>query len=168
MTYEDLVKAGEIVPTDNLNLRAIEKRAVEIILRRRKDQPKKTSNGAMKAEVWGTELNLEISNQMVIDVRADLEANFGGCSVCYATVGHDDWRGHESGDECPIIPLEDQMTEGWLDFKANMKLPRGVMCWNCLLPTVRWTSFSHRRHSLMPKNIEQAKECDRCRLPPRE
>ena len=125
--------------TGNPHLRTIEDRAIKALVQRKKNEPtsKKAKNIKLAFTAWGTGLGLEINAQMVYDVRADLVRNYGGCSVCYATVGDDDWRGHVSGANCPTIPLDENENADWRCFKNNLELPGGIMCFRCLLPTVR-------------------------------
>lgn len=129
--------------TNNPHLAGIANRAAKAIQQRRKDKPKARSSVEKDANRWGTELRREISAQMVGDVRADLIANASDthCSVCRAIGGYDDWREHASGKDCPMAPLDDALTDGWTLFKDSMKLPKGVVCWNCLLPTVRLSAL---------------------------
>lgn len=126
-----------VTRTGNPNLERIEEKANEAILRRRRSQPARVSSVPVNLTVFGTELRLEIGAQMVYEVREDLDAISNGCSVCYAIADHQDWREHKSGKTCLSYPLEDSTTEGWLKFKKSMNLPEGIMCFNCLLPTVR-------------------------------
>jgi hypothetical protein len=86
---------------------------------------------------------------MVYDVREDLKEHYHGCSVCYMVGGKED-RSHVSGSNCVRLPL-DESTDGWGDFKAKLKFPPGVLCFNCLLPTVRTTLLKFSYAELGPK-----------------
>ena len=114
----------------------ITERAANSVAKRRKDQPASGSSVPVSANRWGTETLREVGAQMVREVRADLDAHIHGCPVCWAN-GYEDWADHKSGPSCPTEALEDATTEGWKLFKNSMNLPIGIMCWNCLLPTVR-------------------------------
>lgn len=125
-----------VVRSGNPGLKPLEDRAVAAILKRREAEPKRVLNVNMVLDVWGTAMGLELNAQMVYSVRENLDKSFGGCAICYAVVGNDDWKGHKSGTQCPDIPLDDG-TEGWESFKRTLKLPSGIICFHCFLPTVR-------------------------------
>jgi hypothetical protein len=98
-------------------------------------QPPSAASVSISKTIWCTELKLEIAAQMVYDVRANLEAKYHGCSVCYMIAGQEE-GGHISGDGCKTLPLSES-TDGWKHFKDTMRFPPGIICWNCYLPTVR-------------------------------
>lgn len=128
----------EIGRTGNLLLNQIEKRAIDAIMTRRKAEPPSPASVSILKTVWSTELQLEISAQMVHDVRGDIKEHYHGCSVCYMIVGRED-KGHTSGTKCRTLPLGNS-ADGWEEFKEKLKFPPGLVCWNCLLPTV-WTPW---------------------------
>lgn len=72
---------------------------------------------------------------MVRDVRANLDLFRRSCSVCYMIAGEEGTT-HTSGVACMKIPLESS-TDGWEDFKKLLTFVSGLVCWYCLLPTVR-------------------------------
>ena len=130
-------KGKEVARTNNPNLKSIAERASKAVALRRADQPKGNSSSTLDENRWATETVTEVAAQMVRDVRADLDTYVTGCSVCWATGGYEDWREHESGQDCPTAPLDDVATPGWKSFKDSLKFQRGLVCWNCYLPTVR-------------------------------
>jgi len=154
----------QVSRTNNPNLVGIANRAVTAVSRRRKDQPENNSGHFdLDANRWSRETMCEVGVQMVRDVREDLDViSGGGCSVCWATGGYNDWMEHQSGADCPLAPLDDDVTDGWKLFKDSMGFPKGFFCWNCLLPTVR-SKVSIQR-SLTTTKIE--KRIAWCRLPP--
>jgi hypothetical protein len=125
--------------TGNSLLNKIEDRAINAIMERRKAAPPSPASVSILRMIWATELKLEIGAQMVRDVREDIKARYNGCSVCYLIIGNEDMD-HTSGTGCKTLPLEES-TDGWVDFKKQLKFPPGVLCWNCLLPTVRIVFF---------------------------
>lgn len=73
---------------------------------------------------------------MVHDIRADVAANILDCSVCYVIAGDiSTVRRHQAGNKCPRVP-HDMLVPGWVQFKKQLEFIRGIMCYNCLLPTV--------------------------------
>lgn len=86
-------------------------------------------------KVWGPDLEIAIGVEMVKDVRANISANFKGCSVCYMIAGEESTT-HVSGDSCPKMPLGLD-TPGRPNFKKELTYTSGIVCYNCLLPTVR-------------------------------
>jgi len=130
-------KGKEVQRTNNPNLINIAERAAKAVALRRTDQPRGGSSTTLDGNRWVTEIGTEVAAQMVRDVRADLDTYNTGCSVCWATGGYDDWREHESGKDCPTAPLDDVATTGWKSFKDSLRFQKGLMCWNCYLPTVR-------------------------------
>ena len=124
-----------MVRTADPHLKGIETRAIVAILLRRKNEPPSTASRALTRDIWGTELKLEIEVKMVQDVRGQVMAKYGGCSVCLMIGGREETE-HESGQRCPTLQLDDS-AEGWLEFKSTLRFPNGIMCFNCLLPTVR-------------------------------
>lgn len=103
----------------------IENRATKAIKERRKHQAPSAS-AAVSEKIWANELILEVGAQMVHDVRADLEATKGTCSVCYIIAG-EEGATQTSGDKCPKIPLTGEDKE-WVKFKNDLKFPGGIMC----------------------------------------
>ena len=128
-----------INPTTNPYLREIEDRARKAIMVRRENEPPSSASLSISTSIWCTELNLEINAQMVHDVRQNLKAKYHNCSVCYMIAGKED-SSHISGSSCRTVAL-DETAKGWADFKAKLKFPPGIICWNCLLPTVRIISL---------------------------
>jgi hypothetical protein len=119
--------------TENPLLEDIERKALAAIHERRKHIPA-SSTVSVSKNIWANELVLEIAAQMVHEVRADVTENYRGCSPCYMIAGEAGTT-HRSGKGCPKMPLT-RSTVGWTDFKDNLKFAEGIMCWNCLLPTV--------------------------------
>ena len=104
-------------------------------MERRRAEPPSTASVLILKTIWSTELRLEISTQMVRKVQEDIAIHYHGCSVCYMIVGQED-KGHISGAGCQHLPLEES-TEGWEDFKKNLKFTPGLVCFRCFLPTVQ-------------------------------
>ena len=123
----------------NPYLREIEDRARKAIMQRRENEPPSSASVSISTSIWCTELNLEINAQMVHDVRQNLKAKYHNCSVCYMIAGKED-SSHISGSGYKTIAL-DETANGWAEFKAKLKFPPGIICWNCLLPTVRIISL---------------------------
>jgi hypothetical protein len=121
----------------NMLLKHIEERAIDAIMKRRKDEPPSAASINILSTIWATELCIEMCAQIVHDVREDVKAHYHGCSVCYMVVGKE-VQGHISGSGCQTLPFDDS-TEGWPDFKANLRFPHGLYCFLCLLPSVRTT-----------------------------
>lgn len=121
--------------TNNPLLKEIETRAIAAIREKRSKLPPNPSSVSVSEKIWANELTLEIGELMVTDVRANITANIRGCSVCYAIVG-DITTNHTSGNKCTKLPLTAQTT-GWMAFKDKLKFPSSIVCFNCLLPTVR-------------------------------
>lgn len=94
-----------------------------------------SSSVSISQKVWSGELNREMDKLIIRDVREHLETIDGGCSVCYMIAGVED-RSHESGARCPRAPLKED-NEDWLAFKRDLRFPKGIICFGCLLPTVR-------------------------------
>lgn len=129
-------RPDNITPTtDNPLLAELESRAREGVYERRRICPTATSVETA-ADVYGTEIRLEMNRLMIQDVQSNLERHYGECSVCYAIEGLSE-TDHESGVHCRI-PLAES-TPGWYDFKAMLHFQRGIMCFGCLLTTV-WAS----------------------------
>ena len=129
-------KVGERSP--NQNLKEIEQRALEAIMKRKQEQAIAARSVSIQKVVWANELTLEIGVQMVGDVRADVEANILGCSVCYLIAGEVNMS-HKAGINCTKLPLVNE-TAGWLAFKNDLKFREGILCYYCLLPTVSVSS----------------------------
>lgn len=146
------VQTAEVAPvsgrTDNPLLKEIEQRAIKSIHQKRRDLPS-SSSVSISQNIWANELVLEIAGQMVQDVREDVAAHYNGCSVCYMIAGEPGTT-HRSGRKCLKMPLT-TTTVGWPDFKERLKFIEGILCWDCLLPTVCtlsnniWTVFNIRR-----------------------
>lgn len=109
-------------------------------MERRKAEPPSTASITVLTTIWSTELRLEISAQMVHDVREDVKANYHRCSVCYMVVGKAD-PSHVSGSGCRTLPLDD-MTDGWGEFKEKLKFLPGLFCFKCFLPSVQCTPLT--------------------------
>ena len=124
--------------TNNGHLKDVEQRAIDAIMKRRKDQAAAAKSVSIQTVVWANELTLEIGAQMVGDVRSDVIAHIRGCSLCYLIAG-DAATTHKAGSRCPKMPLAAETT-GWVPFKEELKFIDGIYCWNCLLPTVRVSS----------------------------
>lgn len=134
MDASDDHEGPNVERTGNSLLARIEERAIDAIMERRRAEPPSAASVSILKTIWSTELRLEISAQMVHDVREDLKAHYYGCSVCWMIIGREE-KGHISGAGCRTLPLEES-TNGWVDFKEKLKFPPGVLCWKCLLPTV--------------------------------
>lgn len=85
--------------------------------------------------IWANELEFGVAGQMVHDVRANIAKFRRSCSVCYMIAGEEGTT-HIAGKACMKIPLDDS-TPGWKNFKESLAFVAGIMCYYCLLPTVR-------------------------------
>lgn len=104
------------------------------ISKRHEAQPLSHASVSIKSTVYSSELTAEVNMQMVNDVRKYVTDNFDGCSICHLISGRPDLS-HQSGEGCQMRPLAKSDDE-WENFKSSLRFTRGVVCWNCLLPTV--------------------------------
>lgn len=127
--------------TNNAHLTEIEERAIGVVTERILAQPPPAaSNTNNVITIWGNELSLEIAVQMVQDVRANVTANIRGCALCYMIAGVDGTT-HKSGNRCLKMPLTGKNV-AWNSFKEDLQFIPGILCFNCLLPTVQQHGFS--------------------------
>lgn len=120
---------------ENGHLQRLKKRAIEWLVQKRRNEPACSASVKISQTIWGTEIKTQMHTSMVQEVRENLDGMNDGCSVCCVIAGEVD-DSHLSGEACPRIPLGES-TEGWSDFKEHLQFAPGIVCYNCLLPTVR-------------------------------
>ena len=109
-------------------------KAKEAVLEANKALAPDAASISATTDAWGSAVDTMMDNWMVQDIRENLDMIIGGCSICYMLAGEVNME-HESGGLCPTVPL-DESNKVWEGFRKSLRLPGGIVCFKCLLPSV--------------------------------